>query len=81
MSTKGKNSRWGYSRVGKDGYSYNFATNRKSSHYGDKNCSKLLWSAFKLKAGIDMDKDKDKGLGVYPRDIRDSNYTKTIKTF
>ncbi len=47
--------------------------------HSDKNCSKLLWSAFKLKAGIDM--DKDKGLGVYPRDIRDSNYTKTIKTF
>ncbi|QIW82524.1 hypothetical protein [Bacillus velezensis] len=78
-SKKNNSVNWGYSRVGKDGYSYNFATNRKSSHYGDKNCSKLLWSAFKLKAGIDM--DKDKGLGVYPRDIRDSNYTKTIKTF
>jgi len=63
---------WAVSRIGVDGYSYNFATNRETSHYGDKNCSKLIWSAFMLKAGIDI--DVDKGLGVYPRDIRDSGY-------
>jgi uncharacterized protein YycO len=69
---------WAYSRAGKDGYSHNFATNRMTSHYGDKNCSKLLWSSFILKAGIDV--DKDKGAGVYPRDMRDSSLTITIKT-
>jgi uncharacterized protein YycO len=69
---------WAYNRVGKDGYSYNFATNRLTSHYGDKNCSKLLWSAFVLKSGLDV--DKDRGYGVYPRDMRDSNLTTTIQT-
>ncbi|MDA1477056.1 hypothetical protein [Bacillus changyiensis] len=68
---------WGKSRVGKDGYSGNFVTNRITSHYGAKNCSKLVWSAFKMKAGIDM--DKNKGYGVYPKDIRDSSYTKFVR--
>lgn len=63
---------WAVSRIGVDGYSYNFATNRTTSHYGDKNCSKLIWSAFMVNAGIDI--DANKGLGVYPRDIRDSGY-------
>ncbi|GIN63366.1 hypothetical protein J27TS8_33590 [Robertmurraya siralis] len=69
---------WAYSRVGKDEYSYNFATNRTTSHTGKKNCSKLVWSAYIQYGGIDI--DKDGGLGVYPRDIRDSHYTKTYKT-
>jgi uncharacterized protein YycO len=69
---------WANSRVGIDGYSYNFANNRRTSHYGDKNCSKLVWSSFILKANIDV--DQDKGRGVYPRDIRDSSLTITIKT-
>jgi uncharacterized protein YycO len=69
---------WAYNRVGKDGYSYNFATNRLTDHYGDKNCSKLLWSAFLLKSGLDI--DKDLGYGVYPRDMRDSKFTTTIHT-
>jgi uncharacterized protein YycO len=69
---------WANSRVGVDGYSYNFANNRNTSHYGNKNCSKLVWSCFILKANIDV--DKDKGRGVYPRDIRDSSLTTTIRT-
>jgi uncharacterized protein YycO len=79
-STSKKNAAadWANSRVGVDGYSYNFANNRNTSHYGDKNCSKLVWSSFVLKAGIDV--DQDKGRGVYPRDIRDSSLTTTIKT-
>ncbi|MFF0884939.1 hypothetical protein ACFYUI_21870, partial [Bacillus velezensis] len=39
---------------------------------------KLLWSAFLLKAGIDI--DSNGGLGVYPRDITSSSYTTTILT-
>lgn len=69
---------WANSRVGKDGYSYNFLNNRNTSDYGDKNCSKLVWSAYKISSNIDM--DVDKGLGVYPRDIRDSEYTETYQT-
>src|SRR5699024_12100229 len=53
---------WAHSRSNKDKYSYNFATNRKTSHYGKKNCSKLLWSAYKLKAKIDIDKNKGSGV-------------------
>lgn len=68
---------WAKGRVG-DKYSYNFATNRSTSHTGDKNCSKLLWSAYTLKASIDI--DSNGGLGVYPKDIKDSSYVKTYKT-
>ena len=67
---------WAYSRVGKDGYSTNFVTNRKTSYYGNKNCSKLVWSAYKLKAKIDL--DDDGGTGVYPRDVRDAKETKFV---
>ncbi|KIL19051.1 hypothetical protein [Bacillus safensis] len=79
VATKKKNAavNWGKGRIKKDGYSYNFATNRTTGHYGSKNCSKLIWSAFKLKAKIDI--DKNGGLGVYPRDVRDSGYTKLVR--
>ncbi|MEC3637391.1 YiiX/YebB-like N1pC/P60 family cysteine hydrolase [Bacillus halotolerans] len=68
---------WAVSRVG-DPYSFNFVNNRNTGHDGAKNCSKLLWSAFLLKAGIDI--DSNKGLGVYPRDITSSSYTTTVMT-
>lgn len=80
VSTKKRDAaaNWANSRVGKDKYSTNFFNNRTTSHYGDKNCSKLIWSAYKLKAHIDL--DNDKGKGVYPRDIRDSKLTKKVAT-
>ncbi|WP_207729673.1 YiiX/YebB-like N1pC/P60 family cysteine hydrolase [Clostridium cibarium] len=59
-------SNWAYGRIG-DPYSYNFATNRLTDCYGAKNCSKLVWAAYKETAGLDI--DKDGGLGVYPKDI------------
>lgn len=59
-------SNWAYGRIG-DPYSYNFATNRLTDSYGAKNCSKLVWAAYKETAGLDI--DKDGGLGVYPKDI------------
>lgn len=65
-STQNDASNWAYSRIG-DKYSYNFVTNRSTSHYGDKNCSKLVWSSYMLKADLDL--DSDGGLGVYPKDI------------
>lgn len=68
---------WAYSRVGIDAYSYNFATNRSTSHYGDKNCSKLIWSAYKLNGNLDL--DKDGGFGVYPRDVRDDSKTTLVR--
>lgn len=69
---------WANSRAGIDGYSYNFATNRQTAHTGAKNCSKLVWSAYLLNAGIDI--DRNGGTGVYPLDIRDSNLTRTYQT-
>ena len=69
---------WANSRLGKDKYSANFATNRKTGHTGAKNCSKLVWSAYLLKSGLDI--DSDKGAGVYPRNIRNSGYTVSYKT-
>lgn len=77
QATSNEAANWANSRVDVDNYSYNFATNRHTSHYGAKNCSKLVWSAYMLQ-GYDI--DKDKGLGVYPRDIRDSSYTSTYNT-
>ncbi|MBG9716009.1 YiiX/YebB-like N1pC/P60 family cysteine hydrolase [Bacillus cereus] len=68
---------WAKDRVGKDDYSYNFANNRNTSHYGAKNCSKLIWSAYKLHGGLDL--DKDGGAGVYPRDVRDAKQTSKIR--
>jgi uncharacterized protein YycO len=68
---------WAYSRVGKDAYSYNFANNRNTSHYGDKNCSKLIWSAYKLNGSLDL--DVDGGFGVYPRDVRDAKQTAVVR--
>lgn len=68
---------WAVSKVG-DAYSFNFINNRNTGHDGAKNCSKLLWSAFLLKAGIDV--DSNGGAGVYPRDITSSSYTTTIAT-
>lgn len=69
---------WAHGRIG-ESYSYNFATNRATSCVGDKNCSKLVWCAFKEKAKIDI--DKDGGLGVYPVDIRDSPMFLTLKSY
>lgn len=68
---------WAYSRVGIDAYSYNFVTNRQTSHIGDKNCSKLIWSAYQLNGNLDL--DSDGGLGVYPRDVRDAPNTALIR--
>ncbi|GAB0167975.1 YiiX/YebB-like N1pC/P60 family cysteine hydrolase [Lysinibacillus sp. CTST325] len=78
-STSNRNNAadWAYSRVGKDDYSYNFATNRTTSHTGAKNCSKLIWSAYMLNGNLDL--DKDGGLGVYPRDVRDASKTKLVR--
>ncbi|SFM23457.1 Uncharacterized protein YycO [Gracilibacillus orientalis] len=78
QSTRDKAADWANERVAIDAYSYNFATNRFTDKYGDKNCSKLIWSAFMLEANIDL--DKNQGFGVYPADIRDSSYTVTYNT-
>ncbi|CUQ10710.1 hypothetical protein [Clostridium baratii] len=71
-------SNWAYNRIG-DNYSYNFATNRTTSHYGDKNCSKLVWSAYKVSVNLDL--DKDGGLGVYPKDILNHSKASVYKSY
>jgi uncharacterized protein YycO len=77
-STTNRNNaaNWAYSQIGQS-YSYNFATNRLTGHDGAKNCSKLIWSAFKLHGNLDL--DVDGGLGVYPRDVRDAPGTVLVR--
>ena len=77
-STTNRNNaaNWAYSQVGQS-YSYNFATNRSTGHNGAKNCSKLIWSSYKLNGNLDL--DKDGGLGVYPRDVRDAPGTSLVR--
>ncbi|UOY92418.1 hypothetical protein MUG87_18670 [Ectobacillus sp. JY-23] len=77
-STNKQNAaKWALGRVGVDSYSYNFATNRHTSHYGAKNCSKLIWSAYQLNGKLDL--DVDGGAGVYPRDVRDAKQTSVVR--
>lgn len=77
-STTNRNNaaNWANSQVG-ESYSYNFATNRLTSHTGAKNCSKLIWSAYKQNGSLDL--DVDGGLGVYPRDVRDAKGTVLVR--
>jgi len=67
---------WAYSQIGQS-YSLNFMNNRNTGHTGAKNCSKLIWSAYLLNGGLDL--DVNKGFGVYPRDIRDAKQTRFIR--
>lgn len=67
---------WAYTQIGQP-YSLNFMNNRNTGHMGAKNCSKLIWSAYLLHGGLDL--DVNKGFGVYPRDIRDAKQTRFIR--
>lgn len=77
-STVKKNAAvWANGQIGAS-YSLNFANNRNTGHTGAKNCSKLIWSAYLLKGNMDL--DVNKGLGVYPRDVRDASQTAHKRT-
>ncbi|MFC5604267.1 YiiX/YebB-like N1pC/P60 family cysteine hydrolase [Sporosarcina koreensis] len=67
---------WAYTQIGQP-YSLNFMNNRRTGHLGAKNCSKLIWSAYFLHGGLDL--DVNKGFGVYPRDIRDAKQTRFVR--
>lgn len=75
-TNRNKAANWAKTQVGQP-YSYYFATNRTTSHTGAKNCSKLIWSAYKLNGSLDL--DVDGGLGVYPRDVRDAKDTTLVR--
>lgn len=57
-------------------YNSNFAFNRKNSN--EVNCSQLVWLAYRETSGRDL--DSNAGTGVYPANIRDSQYTTTYQT-
>ena len=76
-TNKANAANWAYSQIGQP-YSLNFANNRNTGHSGAKNCSKLIWSAYLQYGGLDL--DVDKGLGVYPRDVRDATQTSHKRT-
>jgi uncharacterized protein YycO len=62
--------------VGRE-YNLNFAFNKTAN--GKMNCSQVVWVAYKDGSSIDL--DSNGGPGVYPKDIRDSSWTVTYKTF
>jgi len=66
-----------YNKLRGKSYNTNFAFN-KSTTGASMNCSQLVWSAFKVGAGIDL--DGNGGPGVYPYNIKDSKLTSTYKT-
>ncbi|WP_028594472.1 hypothetical protein [Paenibacillus assamensis] len=68
---------WAKGKVGLD-YDIQFFHNR-FCNVNSFNCSQLVWCAFKSVANIDL--DKNGGLGVYPKDIRDSSLVKTLKFY
>lgn len=76
-TNKNNATNWAYTQIGQP-YSLNFANNRNTGHTGAKNCSKLIWSAFQLHGGLDL--DVDQGFGVYPRDVRDATQTRHIRS-
>lgn len=78
QSIKNGAANWAWSQIGCK-YSYNFATNRLTSTAGDKNCSKLVWSAYKQAGNLDI--DSNEGLGVYPKDILNHKLSKVYKTY
>lgn len=57
-------------------YNSNFAFNRKNSN--EVNCSQLVRLAYRETSGRDL--DSNAGTGVYPANIRDSQYTTTYQT-
>ncbi|MCD0448145.1 hypothetical protein LO762_02880 [Actinocorallia sp. API 0066] len=58
-------------------YSGNFSWN-KGGGISSLNCSELVYKAYKRSVKIDL--DGDGGLGVYPKDIRNSPRTKIYQT-
>ncbi|GIQ69442.1 hypothetical protein DUZ99_03415 [Xylanibacillus composti] len=68
---------WAESKIGSS-YNNNFAINR-SCGGSSFNCSQLVWCAFMDTIGLDL--DGNGGLGVYPKDIRDSREVLTLKTY
>ena len=67
---------WAYANLRRKDYRIQFYDN-KYTHSPDMNCSQLVWAAFLVPEGIDL--DYNGGAGVYPYDIRDSPKTDTYK--
>lgn len=78
QNIKSSAASWAMSQVGCK-YSYNFANNRNTPLTGDKNCSKLVWAAYKTAGNLDI--DSNGGIGVYPRDILNYNKSSVYKTY
>lgn len=58
-------------------YNSNFAVNKFGS-FSALNCSQLVWHAYDVAAGIDL--DSNGGVGVYPYNIKDSEHTEIYYT-
>ncbi|MFI6173743.1 hypothetical protein ACIBCN_43700 [Nocardia sp. NPDC051052] len=73
---RAKAAAYARTRVG-SGYNSDFAFNRrdwKDGEAGTYNCSQLVWASYMNVSNAGIDLDKDGGWGVWPKDIRDSNW-------
>lgn len=75
QANRDKAANYAYNKLRNKPYDTNFISNKKTTT--KLNCSGLVWNAYKKSVNIDL--DKNGGLGVYPADIRDSSKTVTYK--
>lgn len=77
QSVRNAAANYAYANLRGKNYNLNFAFNRNA--YGSSmNCSQLVWAAYTIVAGIDL--DANGGFGVYPYNIKDSGWTTTYQT-
>ncbi|MBD9723987.1 YiiX/YebB-like N1pC/P60 family cysteine hydrolase [Streptomyces caniscabiei] len=77
QSSRNKAANHAYNKFRNMPYDKDFGNNKYNNN-GKLNCSELVWKAYKDSVNIDL--DKNGGLGVYPDNIRDDGSTVVYQT-
>lgn len=77
QSSRDKAANHAYNKFRNMPYDKGFANNKYYNN-GQLNCSELVWKAYKHSVNIDL--DKNGGLGVYPDNIKDDGSTVVYQT-
>ncbi|MFT3942860.1 MAG: hypothetical protein QM705_03440 [Ancrocorticia sp.] len=77
QANRNKAADYAYNKMRSRPYNVNFVNNRVAPA-ASYNCSQLVWGAYKVAVGIDL--DYNGGSGVYPYDIKYSSLTTTYQT-
>ncbi|RSN62734.1 hypothetical protein DMH01_08765 [Amycolatopsis sp. WAC 04182] len=77
QSSRDKAANHAYNKFRGLAYDADFANNKYNNN-GKLNCSELVWKAYK--DSVDIDLDKNGGLGVYPDNIKDDGSTVVYQT-